>query len=179
LYSPTDNPKTDIISSTEILTAIIAMPLNVIYDYTMEVTDKLIYYLVNAVCFMVISTVANFYEQIHYIQDMNLTSYDRSFTLCKRAFVPLLRTSKKCYEYIQHLKNNYILFDEEYNRIARGLNKTKFMVKEINTSLYLKLSLKCYREIENIWKNHRLLDHSSNCVVVKFSVCVGICGQIY
>ncbi len=45
------------------------MPLNVIYDYTMEVTDELIYYLVKAVCFMIISTVANFFEQIHSIQE--------------------------------------------------------------------------------------------------------------
>jgi hypothetical protein len=35
----------------------------------MEVTDELIYYLVKAVCFMIISTVANFFEQIHSIQE--------------------------------------------------------------------------------------------------------------
>ncbi len=56
------------------------MSMNVNYEHNMVVIDELVYYLVKAVCSMIISNVANFFEQIHSLQDIKLTYIDRSFT---------------------------------------------------------------------------------------------------
>ncbi len=119
----------------------------------MKVIKELVYYSAKAACFVIISTVANFFEQIHSLQDINLTSFSRNFTfskprfVSKPPFVPPLRTLYTCYEYIQQLKNSYIVFDDEYNRIASVLNKTKDMVKGIFREYYKKLSMNCFNEI--------------------------------
>jgi hypothetical protein len=56
------------------------MSMNFNYEHNMVVIDELVYYLVKAVCSMIISTVANFFEQIHSLHDIKLMFIDRSFT---------------------------------------------------------------------------------------------------
>jgi hypothetical protein len=99
-----------------------------------------------------------------------LTSIDKSFTFCKQGFVLLLRTYRKCFDFIQQLKNRYIVFDDEYDRIAIVLNKTKDSVKGIYRDCYTKLSMDCFFEIENIFGNHLLVNDVFNYVVMRFSV---------
>ncbi len=53
------------------------------YEYTFEVIDVLVYWLVNATCFMIICATANFLKQFHSLQDENLTNNYESFTFCK------------------------------------------------------------------------------------------------
>jgi hypothetical protein len=139
----------------------------------MEVIDELVYYLVKAICFMIVSTVADFLKQIHSLQDKALTNANKSFTLCKPGFVPLFRTFKKCLNYIQLLKTRYIAFDDEFKRIARVLNQTKLMIRGIYGDFYKKLVVELYREIELMLNTFTQINNDQNVLVMKLHICVG------
>ncbi len=122
---------------------------------------------------MIISTVADFLKQIHSLQDYRLTNLHQSFPLCKPGFVPLFRTFKKCFNFIHRLKNNFILFDYEFNRITKALSPIKLTIKAIYRDLYRKLTLDCIREINSMYEVFTLIDSPQNSIGTKFHVCVG------
>ncbi len=84
----------------------------------------------------------------------------------------LFRTFKKCFNFIHRSKNNYIVFDDEFNRIEKALSQLKLIIRAIYRDFYRKLTFDCIREISSVYEVFTLIDSPENAIVMKFHVCV-------
>ena len=84
-----------------------------------EVLDHLVYYLVKAICSVILSTVALFLQPMHALQSPT------SYSLNKPGWIPLFQTLDTVLSTLDDLKTHYISYDDEFNRISNTCLQTK------------------------------------------------------
>ena len=135
----------DSVIDNQIIPSLAVLPNS--YEYSVEVLDHLVYYVVKANCSVILSTTSKLFKKMHSLQSPNLVQRNTSYSLCKPGWVPLFLTMHSVLNTIDRLNNNYITFDDEFERISNTCLQTKQMVKNIYRQFYNKLSYECIQEI--------------------------------
>ena len=115
------------------------------------VFDHLVYYLVKANCSMALNTMGVFFKQMHDLQHEELTERDVCYSLAKPGWVVLFRTFGLFMKAMDDILNAYLLFEDEFERIANTCDQTMYMIKTVYRQLYSKLSYEWVNELSNVF----------------------------
>ena len=102
-------------------------------QYFMETLDVLVFYLVKCICNVV------------------LTDREVCFSLTEPGWVHIIRTFRSIFQTIGRLRDEFILFDDEYERIESTLSQTYLLVKKVYSDFYRKTVRDWVREIDFIY----------------------------
>ena len=136
--------------SQELMNLWIIPPLSVSNDLTKyEVFDQLVYYLVKGNCSMILNTIGVFLEQVYNLLNPPLLQVRMGYFFAKPGWTPLLRTIHSFMATIDSVNTQYVVFEDEYQRIADTCDQTKKMVKEMYRQLYGQLLREWGKEFKN------------------------------
>ena len=101
--------------------------------------DVLVVYLVRATCYCIAKAVADLFRLLHGLQVERLCRQNWSISLGKADLRELLMTITALTEPLADIRTNFIVFDDEIDRIDNTLRQTARLCRQFYKFLYMKL----------------------------------------
>ena len=116
-------------------------------QYDTEVMDVMVLYLVRAACFNIMTIMAQLFQTLHSrIQVPILCNYAISYAMMKPGWVHILKTRNAIETALDVLRTQYIIFDDECERIDRTLDDTQQTAKKVYRLVYSKITMEWINE---------------------------------
>ncbi|XP_054167434.1 uncharacterized protein LOC128964819 [Oppia nitens] len=118
------------------------------YEYSVDILDYVVYYLVKAQCFVIVCIVNQFLSKLISLQTPAIFKTNRQFSLCKPGWVPMFRTVDTVRTALDSILADNIIYDDECQRIAGTVDETKELIRLQFEQYYRKLVNQWTRELK-------------------------------
>lgn len=120
------------------------------YEFVEEVVDVLVHYLCRATCFCLTKVVATLFRVMHGLQNYPHCRNDVAYSLGKPGWTEIFVTLEEFVRVFDQLRDIYLFFDDEMERIFQTFSDTQIMIKKFYQFFYTKLSWEWHREVVRI-----------------------------
>ena len=120
-------------------------------EQSITIIETLIYWLVCGSCFMVLQQTAYFLRYLRHFENNQLRTNKRQYILNKGGITQSVKTLNIVYRIIEELRNQFMSFDDIYERISNTLDETKLLVKDLYRDYFKYVSNVWFEEIRDIY----------------------------
>ena len=125
------------------------------YPNHIAVFDHLVYYLVKAFCSRILSTTRRISQMFARITTATLDYTPPELThLSKPGWVPLFRTMYSTFRKLNAIRTEFVVYEDENERLFYALDKTKVLIKDIYRQFYKKLLVEWINELYVLLNNN-------------------------